>query len=95
VRVEPTNELERPGHAGLVVSKIDHALDSPEQVRRERHAAELGEPIGDAARVIGDAERLVQQDDARRVLVVGQSEVGVDLAVVRREADRLRAHGIG
>jgi hypothetical protein len=69
--------------------------DSPEQVRRERHAAELGEPIGDAARVIGDAERLVQQDDARRVLVVGQSEVGVDLAVVRREADRLRAHGIG
>ena len=60
----------------------------------ERHVAELGEPSGDAARVFGDTERLVQQDHARAVLAVGQGEVGVDLAVVRREADRPRAHGI-
>ena len=79
----------------FVVSEIDHALDAPEQVRHERRIAELGEPIGDAARVIGGTERLVQQDDARAVPVVGQREVGVDLAVVRREADRLRAHVVG
>jgi hypothetical protein len=62
---------------------------------RERHVAEPGEPSGDAARVFGDTARLVQQDHVRAVLAVGECEVGIDLAVVRREADRLRAHGIG
>ena len=78
--VELAEQLHRAGEpvGGLA---DDLVADPPVEVRDQHDVAEVGEVLGAAADVVGDAEDLLEEHDPRAGAGLGQVEVGGDLAV--------------